>query len=198
MPTANITIIIGKSKRRRSFFSYAQHQGRRIRHYGLTVLICFSVAPDYVIREILPDGLCPSGAAAGPLALDYCLAGISTHSPPRPACPLGVRCSQTEASEPWAWGCMQGMSARGCQQGMSARDVCNGISAMGYLQWDTSKGCGHGCVICLWSSARCVSGGHVLIARHAVLPHCNMLPQHSHHHSPRSLWLSLCHRPATV
>ncbi len=81
-------ILIGKSKRRRSFFSYAQHQGRRIRHYGLTVLICFSVAPDYAIREILPDGLCPSGAAAGPLALDYCLAGISTpHSPPRPACP---------------------------------------------------------------------------------------------------------------
>ena len=119
-------ILIGKSKRRRSFFSYAQHQGRRIRHYGLTVLICFSVAPDYAIREILPDGLCPSGAAAGPLALDYCLAGISTHSPPRPACPLGVRCSQTEASEPWAWGCMQGMSARGCLQGMSA---------MGYLQW---------------------------------------------------------------
>lgn len=180
MPTANITIIIGKSKRRRSFFSHAQHQGRRIRHYGLTVLICFSVAPDYVIREILPDGLCPSGAAAGPLALDYCLAGISTHSPPRPACPLGVRCPQTEASEPWAWGCMQGMSARG------------------YLQWDTSKGCGHWCVICLWSSARCVSGGHVLIARHAVLPHCNMRPQHSHHHSPRSLSLSPCHRPATV
>ena len=118
MPTANITIIIGKSKRRRSFFSYAQHQGRRIRHYGLTVLICFSVAPDYAIREILPDGLCPPGAAAGPLALDYCLAGISTHSPPRPACPLGVRCPQTEASEPWAWGCMQGMSAMGCQQGM--------------------------------------------------------------------------------
>ena len=111
LPTANITIIIGKSKRRRSFFSYAQHQGRRIRHYGLTVLICFSVAPDYAIREILPDGLCPSGAAAGPLALDYCLAGISTHSPPRPACPLGVRCPQTEASEPWAWGW-------GCQQGM--------------------------------------------------------------------------------
>ena len=171
MPTANITIIIGKSKRRRSFFSYAQHQGRRIRHYGLTVLICFSVAPDYAIREILPDGLCPSGAAAGPLALDYCLAGISTHSPPRPACPLGVRAPQTEASEPWTWGCMQG---------------------------DASKGCGHWCVICLWSSARCVSGGHVLIARHAVLPHCNMRPQHSHHHSPRSLWLSLCHRPATA
>ena len=122
MPTANITIIIGKSKRRRSFFSHAQHQGRRIRHYGLTVLICFSVAPDYAIREILLDGLCPSGAAAGPLALDYCLAGISTHSPPRPACPLGVRGPQTEASEPWAWGCMQGMSARdvckGYQQGM--------------------------------------------------------------------------------
>ena len=111
-------ILIGKSKRRRSFFSYTQHQGRRIRHYGLTVLICFSVAPDYAIREILPDGLCPSGAAAGPLALDYCLAGISTHSPPRPACPLGVRYPLTEASEPWAWGCMQGMSAMGCQQGM--------------------------------------------------------------------------------
>ena len=125
MPTANITIIIGKSKRRRSFFSYAQHQGRRIRHYGLTVLICFSVAPDYVIREILPDGLCPSGAAAGPLALDYCLAGISTHSHPRPACPLGVRCPQTETSEPWAWGCMQGMSAKG----MSAGDVCKGMPA---------------------------------------------------------------------
>ena len=185
MPTANITIIIGKSKRRRSFFSYAQHQGRRIRHYGLTVLICFSVAPDYAIREILPDGLCPSGAAAGPLALDYCLAGISTHSPPRPACPLGVRCPQTEASEPWAWGCMQGMSAR---------DVAMGDASKG----DICKGCGHWCVICLWSSARCVSGGHVLIARHAVLPHCNMRPQHSHHHSPRSLWLSLCHRPATA
>ena len=125
MPTANITIIIGKSKRRRSFFSYAQHQGRRIRHYGLTVLICFSVAPDYVIREILPDGLCPSGAA-GPLALDYCLAGISTHSPPRPACPLGVRCPQTETSEPWAWGCLQW-------------DVCNGMPSR-----DAGKGCGHG------------------------------------------------------
>lgn len=108
------------------FFSYAQHQGRRIRHYGLTVLICFSVAPDYAIREILPDGLCPSGAAAGPLALDYCLAGISTpHSPPRPACPLGVRCPQTEASEPWAWGCMQGMSAR---------DVAMGDASRGYQQ----------------------------------------------------------------
>ena len=167
---------MGKAREDAVFFSYAQHQGRRIRHYGLTVLICFSVAPDYAIREILPDGLCPSDAAAGPLALDYCLAGISTpHSPPRPACPLGVRGPQTEASEPWAWGCMQGMSAR-----------------------DTSKGCGHGCVICLWSSARCVSGGHVLIARHAVLPHCNMRPQHSHHHSPRSLRLSLCHRPATA
>ena len=83
-----------------------------------------------------------------------------------------------------AMGCQQGMSARGCQQGISARDA--------------SKGCGHWCVICLWSSARCVSGGHVLIARHAVLPHCNMRPQHSHHHSPRSLWLSLCHRPATA
>ena len=163
-----------------AFFSYAQHQGRRIRHYGLTVLICFSVAPDYAIREILPDGLCPSGAAAGPLALDYCLAGISTHRPPRPACPLGVRCPQPEASEPWAWGCMQGMSAMGCQQGM--------------WPWGVAMGC----VICLWSSARCVSGGHVLIARHAVLPHCNMRPQHSHHHSPRSLSLSLCHRPATV
>lgn len=113
---------MGKAREDAVFFSYAQHQGRRIRHYGLTVLICFSVAPDYAIREILPDGLCPSGAAAGPLALDYCLAGISTHSPPRPACPLGVRCPQTEASEPWAWGCMQGMSARGFQQG----DVCKG------------------------------------------------------------------------
>ena len=174
-------ILIGKSKRRRSFFfSYAQHQGRRIRHYGLTVLICFSVAPDYAIREILPDGLCPSGAAAGPLALDYCLAGISTHSPPRPACPLGVR------------------PPRRRQASLGHGDACKGC-----LQWDASKGCGHGgcghgCVICLWSSARCVSGGHVLIARHAVLPHCNMRPQHSHHHSPRSLWLSLCHRPATV
>ena len=104
-------------------------------------------------------------------------------------------------------GCQQGMSAMGCLQwdvcnrmptgdvskGMPARDVCNGMPAR-----DTSKGCGHWCVICLWSSARCVSGGHVLIARHAVLPHCNMRPQHSHHHSPRSLSLSLCHRPATV
>ena len=84
-------------------------------------------------------------------------------------------------------------TSKGCQQGMSARDVCMGMHAR-----DTSKGCGHWCVICLWSSARCVSGGHVLIARHAVLPHCNMRPQHSHHHSPRSLWLSLCHRPATA
>ena len=91
-------------------------------------------------------------------------------------------------------GCLQDDASRGCQQGMSA---------MGCQQWDVSKGyghggCGHGCVICLWSSARCVSGGHVLIARHAVLPHCNMRPQHSHHHSPRSLSLSLCHRPATA
>lgn len=86
-------------------------------------------------------------------------------------------------------GCLHGDACKG----MSARDVCNGMP-----QWDASKGCGHWCVICLWSSARCVSGGHVLIARHAVLPHCNMRPQHSHHHSPRSLWLSLCHRPATV
>ena len=86
-------------------------------------------------------------------------------------------------------GCLHGDACKG----MSARDVCNGMP-----QWDASKGCGHWCVICLWSSARCVSGGHVLIARHAVLPHCNMRPQHSHHHSPRSLSLSLCHRPATV
>lgn len=86
-------------------------------------------------------------------------------------------------------GCLHGDACKG----MSARDVCNGMP-----QWDASKGCGHWCVICLWSSARCVSGGHVLIARHAVLPHCNMRPQHSHHHSPRSLWLSLCHRPATA
>ena len=175
---------MGKAREDAVFFRMHSIRARRIRHYGLTVLICFSVAPDYAIREILPDGLCPSGAAAGPLALDYCLAGISTHSPPRAACPLGVRCPQMETSEPWAWGCMQGMSARGCLQGMSAGDA--------------SKGCGHWCVICLWSSARCVSGGHVLIARHAVLPHCNMRPQHSHHHSPRSLWLSLCHRPATA
>lgn len=118
---------MGKAREDAVFFSYAQHQGRRIRHYGLTVLICFSVAPDYAIREILPDGLCPSGAAAGPLALDYCLAGISTHSPPRAACPLGVRCPQTEASEPWAWGYMQGMSARGCQQGMPARGCQQGM-----------------------------------------------------------------------
>ena len=86
-------------------------------------------------------------------------------------------------------GCLHGDACKG----MSARDVCNGMP-----QWDASKGCGHWCVICLWSSARCVSGGHVLIARHAVLPHCNMRPQHSHHHSPRSLWLSLCHRLATA
>lgn len=126
LPTANITIIIGKTKRRR-IFSYAQHQGRRIRHYGLTVLICFSVAPDYAIREILPDSLCPSGDAAGPLALDYCLAGISTHSPPRPACPLGVRCPQMETSEPWAWGCMQGDASKGCMQGMPARGCQQGM-----------------------------------------------------------------------
>lgn len=118
MPTANITIIIGKSKRRRSFFSYAQHQGRRIRHYGLTVLICFSVAPDYAIREILPDGLCPSGAAAGPLALDYCLAGISIpHSPPRPACPLVCG------------------APRRRQASLGHGDVCKGC-----LQGDASKG----------------------------------------------------------
>ena len=86
------------------------------------------------------------------------------------------------------------MPAKGCQQGMPAK----GCQQRGCQQGDTSKGCGHGCVICLWSSARCVSGGHVLIARHAVLPHCNMRPQHSHHHSPRSLSLSLCHRPATA
>lgn len=171
---------MGKAREDAVFFSYAQHQGRRIRHYGLTVLICFSVAPDYAIREILPDGICPSGAAAGPLALDYCLAGISTHSPLRPACPLGGTVPPDVGKRVW------GME-------MHARDVCKGMSAR-----DTSKGYGHGCVICLWSSARCVSGGHVLIARHAVLPHCNMRPQHSHHHSPRSLWLSLCHRPATV
>ena len=136
-------ILIGKSKRRRSFFSYAQHQGRRIRHYGLTVLICFSVAPDYVIREILPDSLYPSGAAAGPLALDYCLAGISTpHSPPRPACPLvcgaprrrqaslghGDACKGCLQGMS-ATGCQQGMSATGCQQGMSARDVAMGVSS---------------------------------------------------------------------
>lgn len=131
---------MGKAREDAVFFSYTQHQGRRIRHYGLTVLICFSVAPDYVIREILPDGLCPSGAAAGPLALDYCLAGISTHSPPRPACPLGVRCPQTEASEPWAWGCMQGMSARGCQQGDASKGYQQGMPAMGCGH----RGCGHG------------------------------------------------------
>ena len=93
------------------------------------------------------------------------------------------------------WGCG---APRRRQASLGHGDACKGC-----LQWDASKGCGHGgcghgCVICLWSSARCVSGGHVLIARHAVLPHCNMRPQHSHHHSPRSLWLSLCHRPATV
>lgn len=92
-----------------------------------------------------------------------------------------------------------GDACKGCLQG----DVSNGMPARGCQQGDASKGCGHGgcghgCVICLWSSARCVSGGHVLIARHAVLPHCNMRPQHSHHHSPRSLSLSLCHRPATA
>lgn len=179
LPTANITIIIGKTKRRR-IFSYAQHQGRRIRHYGLTVLICFSVAPDYAIREILPDGLCPSDAAAGPLALDYCLAGISTHSPPRPACPQVCG------------------APRRRQASLGHGDICKRVSARDVAMGDASKGCGHGCVICLWSSARCESGGHVLIARHAVLPHCNMRPQHSHHHSPRSLSLSPCHRPATV
>ena len=175
MPTANITIIIGKSKRRRSFFSYAQHQGRRIRHYGLTVLICFSVAPDYAIREILPDGLCPSGAA-GPLAPTIVLRGYPPHT-----VPLAPHAH---------WGCG---APRRRQASLGHGDACKGC-----LQGDASKGCGHWCVICLWSSARCVSGGHVLIARHAVLQHCNMRPQHSHHHSPRSLWLSLCHRPATV
>ena len=96
-----------------------------------------------------------------------------------------------------------GDACRGCLQWdvckvMPAGDVCNGMSARDASKGCGHGGCGHGCVICLWSSARCVSGGHVLIARHAVLPHCNMRPQHSHHHSPRSLWLSLCHRPATA
>ena len=134
MPTANITIIIGKSKRRRSFFSYAQNQGRRIRHYGLTVLICFSVAPDYAIREILPDGLCPSGAAAGPLALDYCLAGISTHSPPRPACPLGGAVPPDGDKRALGMGMhardvCKGIPARGCLQGMPARDAAISVSS---------------------------------------------------------------------
>ncbi len=93
----------------------------------------------------------------------------------------------------------KGMSARGCLQEdvckrMSAGDVCKGMPARDVAMGDVAMGC----VICLWSSARCVSGGHVLIARHAVLPHCNMRPQHSHHHSPRSLSRSLCHRPATA
>ena len=105
-----------------AFFSYAQHQGRRIRHYGLTVLICFSVAPDYAIREILPYGLCPSGAA-GPLALDYCLAGISTHSPPRPACPLGGcgaprRRKASLGHGDACRGCLQRDTSKGHQQGM--------------------------------------------------------------------------------
>ena len=119
-----------------AFFSYAQHQGRRIRHYGLTVLICFSVAPDYAIREILPDGLCPSGAAAGPLALDYCLAGISTHSPPRPACPLGGcgaprRRKASLGHGDACRGCLQGDASKGCQQRIPARDVAMGDVAMG-------------------------------------------------------------------
>lgn len=143
MPTANITIIIGKSKRRRSFFSYAQKQGRRIRHYGLTVLICFSVAPDYAIREILPNGLCPSGAAASPLALDYCMAGISTHSPPRPACPLvcgAPRRRQASLGHGDACkGCLQGYVCKGYQQGMwpwgmPARDASRGCLQRGCQQ----------------------------------------------------------------
>ena len=134
MPTVNITIIIGKSKRRRSFFSYAQHQGRRIRHYGLTVLICFSVAPDYAIREILPNGLCPSGAAAGPLALDYCLAGISTPQSPSPCMPTGGAVPPDGGKRALgmgmhARGVCKGMPARGCQQGIPARDVAMGVSS---------------------------------------------------------------------
>ena len=133
-----------------------------------------------------------------------------------PACPRLLSCGDIHPTVPLAphahWCALppdggkralgMGMHARDVCNGMPARDVSKGMSARGCQQGmparDTSKGCGHGCVICLWSSARCVSGGHVLIARLAVLPHCNMRPQHSHHHSPRSLWLSLCHRPATV
>ncbi len=107
---------MGKAREDAVFFSYAQHQGRRIRHYGLTVLICFSVAPDYAIREILPDGLCPSGAAAGPLALDYCLAGISTPQSPSPRMPTGGAGPPDGGKR--ALGMGMGMPARGCQQGM--------------------------------------------------------------------------------
>ena len=44
----------------------------------------------------------------------------------------GVRCPQTEASEPWAWGCMQWDVSKGdvCK-GMPARDVAMGDVAMG-------------------------------------------------------------------
>lgn len=92
-----------------------------------------------------------------------------------------------------------GDACRGCLQGDASKGMPARDTSKGCQQWDVAIGdVAMGCVICLWSSVRCVSGGHVLIARHAVLPHCNMRPQHSHHHSPRSLWLSLCHRPATV
>ena len=113
------------------FFSYAQHQGRRIRHYGLTVLICFSVAPDYAIREILPDGLCPSGAAAGPLALDYCLAGISTpHSPPRSACPLVCGAPRRRQAS-----LGHGAACRGCLQRDTRKGHQPGTSPWGMWPW---------------------------------------------------------------
>ena len=134
-----------------------------------------------------------------------------------PACPRLLSCGDIHPTQspsprmPTGGAVPPDGGKRALGMGMHARDVCKGDVSRGCLQRDvckgcqqgipardTSKGCGHGCVICLWSSARCVSGGHVLIARHAVLPHCNMRPQHSHHHSPRSLSLSLCHRPATA
>ena len=139
-----------------------------------------------------------------------------------PACPRLLSCGDIHPQSPsrrMLTGCAVPPDGgkRALGMGMHARDVCkgdvcNGDVSKGCLQGDACKGmsagdackgcghggCGHWCVICLWSSARCVSGGHVLIARHAVLPHCNMRPQHTHHHSPRSLSLSLCHRPATV
>lgn len=67
------------------------------------------------------------------------LRGYPPTVPLAPHAHWGVRCPQTETSEPWAWGCMQGMSSRGCLQGMpakgmpakgiSARDVAMGVSS---------------------------------------------------------------------
>ena len=52
----------------------------------------------------------------------------------------GVRCPQTEASEPWAWGCMQGMHARDVCNGMSAGDASKGMSARDVAMGDVAIG----------------------------------------------------------